>query len=253
MLIIWVCSPPPALLFPPESHPCSQVTFPSPKWSYLLLLLSQPPCSHAGSSCSAVSRAISLCSTSFWLSPGRKKAERSQGNTDWVPHRAGQGGSLETHLSSLFPLLLGIFSPPSSQLKVTSVLLLCCQLLQQEGEPWWILMDKAQHGAEEPCACTQLEPESISALKSYCSQHFQRLESTSTYTHTGNLVCGFDSQTLFAEEHLPHNSPFLFKPFPQVIMKKSCFSAFPIYIGSLLCKMTDPLWNVLVALLYITS
>lgn len=40
MLIIWVRSPPPALLFPPESHPCSQVTFPSPKWSYSCCYLS---------------------------------------------------------------------------------------------------------------------------------------------------------------------------------------------------------------------
>lgn len=96
-------------------------------------------------------------------------------------------------------------------------------------------MDKAQHGAEQPYTCTQLGPESISAFKSYCSQHFQRLESTFTSTHAGNLVCGFNSQTLFAEEHLPHNSPFLFK----VIMKMSCFSAYPIYTGSLLCKMTD--------------
>lgn len=84
-------------------------------------------------------------------------------------------------------------------------------------------MDRAQHGAELSYSCTQLGPKSISAFKSYCSQHFQRLQSTSTATHAGNSVSSLNSQTLL-EEHLPMLT-ISFQTFYRIVRKKSTFSA----------------------------
>lgn len=114
-----------------------------------------------------------------------------------------------------------------------------------------ILVDRAQHGAEQSYNCAQLGPESLSALKSYCSRHFQRLESTSTATHAGNSVTSLNSQTLFAEEHLPFHQ-FLSNLF-QSSKQRSTFAPYPTYPGSLLCKMPDTPVDVPAALLYTTT
>lgn len=115
-----------------------------------------------------------------------------------------------------------------------------------------LLMDRAQHGAKQPHSCTQLGLESFSALKSSCSQHFQKLESTSTATHAGNSVGGLNSQTLL-KEHLPTLTISL-QTFSKVaVRKKSTFSAYPTDGGSLLGKVPDTPLNVLVALLCTTT